>query len=544
MGLFSNTSDEKRHVSIESKQLDTGAQLDASLHAPLDPDESLRIRRKIDRHILPLMCVLYCIQFMDKATLGNSSILGILKATHLTTNQYNWLGTIFFLGYLAFEFPQNLALQRFPVGKWMSLNIFIWGVALCCHAACKNFAGLFAIRFVLGICEGSTTAGFMIVSSMFYTRREHTARIGYCRKNCDQSPLPPFTPSNSSNEWSWFESQVFLPSPTLIDFAAQIISSFISFGTLHIHTTVFEPWQWLMIITGTLTLITALSFFFLFPDSPTNAWFLTEDERAKAVRRIKENQTGVENKHFKMEQMIEALTDPKTWLFALFSAFNAIPASLGNQLQIMIVSFGFSPLQTTLLGCVSGVVGTVSIFTGVTIASRIPNSIAWVGIVYFVPGLLGVFLVNFLPWHDKVGLLFSIWIQIASAPSFVLSLAWVSQTTAGHTKRITTNAIKLSALCIGSAVGPFIWRAKYKPRNHVPWIIIGVCHLSGMVLLFSIRVLLARENKRRDAEPLGDSFNDVYVVRIDEDGNRTEVKVSKEFLDLTDRQNRDFRYVL
>ena len=31
------------------------------------------------------------------------------------------LGTIFYLGYLAFEFPQNLALQRFPVGKWMRL---------------------------------------------------------------------------------------------------------------------------------------------------------------------------------------------------------------------------------------------------------------------------------------------------------------------------------------------------------------------------------------------------------------------------------------
>ena len=77
------------------------------------------------------------------------------KATHLTTNQYaltslcssvptnriggqiqlveyllynrpvyvlfQWirLGAIFFLGYLAFEFPQNLALQRFPVGKWL-----------------------------------------------------------------------------------------------------------------------------------------------------------------------------------------------------------------------------------------------------------------------------------------------------------------------------------------------------------------------------------------------------------------------------------------
>jgi ACS family allantoate permease-like MFS transporter len=38
------------------------------------------------------------------------------------------LGTIFYLSYLVFEYPQNLALQRFPVGKWMSLNIFVWAV--------------------------------------------------------------------------------------------------------------------------------------------------------------------------------------------------------------------------------------------------------------------------------------------------------------------------------------------------------------------------------------------------------------------------------
>ena len=98
--------------------------------------------------------------------------------------------------------------------------------------------------------------------------------------------------------------------------------------------------------------------------------------------------------------------------------------------------------------------------------------------------------------------------------------------------------------------------------NRVPWIIIGVCYVSCMILLFSIRVLLASENKRRDAEPLDETFNDVYIVTTDEGGNRTEIKVPKvricsvrqahrlmkcrgqEFLDLTDRQNRDFRYVL
>ena len=106
------------------------------------------------------------------------------------------LGTIFYLSYLVFEYPQNLALQRFPVGKWMrfvmhhyikrvssdrniSINILTWGIALCSHAACKNFGGLFAVRLILGMCEGSITAGFLIVSSMFYTRNEQTLRVGY-----------------------------------------------------------------------------------------------------------------------------------------------------------------------------------------------------------------------------------------------------------------------------------------------------------------------------------------------------------------------------
>ena len=108
--------------------------------------------------------------------------------------------------------------------------------------------------------------------------------------------------------------------------------------------------------------------------------------------------------------MIEALTDPKTWLFALLTVFSSIPGSLVNQLQIIVVSFGFNLMQTTLLSCVNGVVVVVAILTCVTIASRTPNSIAWVGMVLFVLAILGVFLVNFLPWRDKVGLLFAVWI--------------------------------------------------------------------------------------------------------------------------------------
>ncbi|KAL6303391.1 major facilitator superfamily domain-containing protein [Sparassis latifolia] len=498
------------HVAVVTEEADTGAALVAGTSMEVDPQEAARIRRKIDWHIMPLMCILYWVQFMDKTTLGSSVILGIKTSTHLTTSQYNWLGTIFYLSYLVFEYPQNLALQRFPVGKWMSLNILTWAVALCSHAACKSFAGLFVCRLILGMCEGSITAGFMIVSSMFYTRKEQTLRVGY-----------------------WF----------LMNGTAQIIMGFISFGVLHAKTKSFKPWQWLMIITGTITLITGVLYWFLFPDSPTNAWFLTREERVIAVQRIKDNQTGVENKHFKWDQFYEALRDPKTWLFALFSAFDNVPNSLTNQQQIIMTAFGFTTLQTTLLGIVSGFVEISTIFTGVQLAARLPNARAYIGMVYFLPTIVGIMLVNLLPWHDKIGLLFGQWMTGISTTGFVLSLSWVSSVTAGHTKRVTTNAIMLIAYCVGNAAGPFMWQSKYLPRNHIPWLIIGICYACCMVLLLIIRFLLVWENKRRDAEPPDTTYDEVYV-ELEVDGKRVERQVEKSFLDLTDRQNRDYRYVL
>ncbi|KAG7086386.1 hypothetical protein E1B28_002343 [Marasmius oreades] len=509
--VHSHSTQDLHHLEVKSKEVDTAAELALADYGELDPAEALKIRKKIDRHILPLMCILYWIQFMDKTTLGSSAILGIREATHLTNNEYNWLGTIFYLAYLVCEYPQNLCLQRFPVGKWMSINIFVWAVALCSHTACKNFAGLFVVRCILGACEGSITAGFMIVTSMFYTRNEQTVRVGY-----------------------WF----------LMNGTAQIMTAFISFGSLHIKTTGFEPWQWLMIICGALTLFCALAFWFLFPDSPTNAWFLTMRERAMAIKRIKENQTGVENKHFKKEQMIEAVTDPKTWLFALFAALDNVPNSLTNQRQIIISSFGFTTFQTTLLGCVDGVVEIVTIWTGVLLCSRIPNSRAYVGAIYMVPNVVGAILINVLPWSDKVGLLFAEWITGVGTTGFVLALAWVSTVTAGHTKKVTVNAIMLCAYCVGNATAPFMWQQKYKPRNHVPWIIITICYLTCAMILLILRFLLARENKRRDAESRDDTYDDAWIERVNEKGEKERVKVDKEYLDLTDIQNRDFRYVL
>jgi hypothetical protein len=135
--------------------------------------------------------------------------------------------------------------------------------------------------------------------------------------------------------------------------------------------------------------------------------------------------------------MVEALKDPKTWIFALFAVLDQIPNSLTNQRQIIVTTLGYTPLKTTLLSCVDGFIEVATIWTGTMISSRIPNSRAYVGAIYFIPALAGVLMMELLPWSNSIGLLFSIWLEDIGITGFVISLSWVTSVTAGHTKRVS-----------------------------------------------------------------------------------------------------------
>ncbi|GAB1521882.1 hypothetical protein RhiTH_004981 [Rhizoctonia solani] len=102
----------------------------------------------------------------------------------------------------------------------------------------------------------------------------------------------------------------------------------------------------------------------------------------------------------------------------------------------------------------------------------------------------------------------------------------------------------LSAYCVGNLVGPQMWQERYKPRNRIPWIVITISYFLCPIILLIIRARLSRENKKRDAEPKTEEEDDAYIEETLQDGTKVERKVDKAFLDLTDIQNRDFRYVL
>lgn len=81
--------------------------------------------------------------------------------------------------------------------------------------------------------------------------------------------------------------------------------------------------QAVFLILGAATVAWGICTFFLLPDTPSNAWFLSKSDQAKAVVRVKENLTGIKSNEFKWSQFLEAITDIKAWLlFAINLAAN------------------------------------------------------------------------------------------------------------------------------------------------------------------------------------------------------------------------------
>lgn len=73
------------------------------------------------------MCIVYGLNYLDKTTLSYASIMGLrsppsdnkLKSgIDLQGDQYQWLGSMFYFGYIAWEYPTTRLLQVLPLGKY------------------------------------------------------------------------------------------------------------------------------------------------------------------------------------------------------------------------------------------------------------------------------------------------------------------------------------------------------------------------------------------------------------------------------------------
>ena len=86
----------------------------------IDDTTARRLRWKLDLQLLPLLCLTYALQSIDKTTLSYAAVFGLEDDLHLKGTEFSWLGAIFYLGYLIWEFPTNIMLQKLPINYFMA----------------------------------------------------------------------------------------------------------------------------------------------------------------------------------------------------------------------------------------------------------------------------------------------------------------------------------------------------------------------------------------------------------------------------------------
>ena len=281
----------------------------------LDAATSRRLCRKIDWHLMPvsplflfhwldiiliplyeqLMCLIYGVNYLDKTALSYASVMGINSDLNLSVSQYSWLGSIFYFGYLIWEYPTSLLLQRYPLGKYTVFNVIMWGIMVTCMAAVRNFAGALVIRFLLGVFEAAVTPAFALITSQWYTKREQGLRTSF-----------------------WYSWNGF----------AQVFGGLLAYGiaiSVQNHGSKLPGWRIIFLSLGLITTALGICLGFYLPDNQLQARFLTDEEKVLAIERIRANEQGVGNRHWKRYQFEEALKDPQTWLFFLYALIANIP---------------------------------------------------------------------------------------------------------------------------------------------------------------------------------------------------------------------------
>lgn len=156
----------------------------------------------------------------------------------------------------------------------------------------------------------------------------------------------------------------------------------------------------------------------------------------------------------------------------------------------------------------------------------------WFILLFLCPNIAGAFGLRFLSPSNQAGRLVSYYLTGPYNAAFVMVLSLTTANTAGHTKKVLTNAILFLGYCVGNIIGPFFYLDSQEPQYELGiWSMI-VSHLIEACIILVLRFLLAHENKRRDR-----------VQAAMEGGLGGRDLDATAFSDMTDRENINFRYI-
>ncbi|EFQ94385.1 hypothetical protein PTT_07951 [Pyrenophora teres f. teres 0-1] len=437
--------------------------------ADIDPEVEKRVVRKFDKHMVPLLATLYMLAFLDRSNIGNARIAGLDTDLKLSSSQFQWLLTIFYISYISFGFL-TIMWKVVPPHIWAAgkfrckLCVLAWGIVSTAQAATHNWEGMMALRFLMGVAEIAYGPGVPYLLSFFYLRHELGLRCG-----------------------------LFLSAAPLANTFAGALAYGITSGD-----TGMAQWRVLFLVEGLPTVVMASVAYFFLPDSPEKAKFLTEEEKAVArARGVAQAGAATRIGSINFKEMFEGLLDLKGWILGImYFSGNVAFSSLPVFLPTILAEMGFSKVHAQGLTAPPFFLSFLTVIATCYIADRTQQRGIMIAILTAIGGTGYVILAT----TKTVGArYFGVFLAAAGIfPAIGNVLPWVTNNQGSDTRRGTG----IIVLNLVGQCGPLLGTHLY-PKSEKPLYVKGQSVCAGFMFLFCILSLLLRtvlvwENKKLD----------------------------------------------
>jgi ACS family tartrate transporter-like MFS transporter len=276
-----------------------------------------RVMAKVARRIVPYIFICYIVNYLDRfnvsfAALEMSSDLGFSDMV------YGLGASMFFVGYVFFEIPSNLIMEKVGARIWIARIMITWGVVSTCMAFVKTASGFYLLRFLLGVAEAGFFPG-MILYLTYWIPTDVRARA----------------------------FALFLTSTSLAGvFGGPISGALFNLGGVH----GLKGWQWLFLLEGLPAVLLGLITLIYLVDKPEQAKWLSPAERDWLSKTMKQEHEAKHLSHgFTLRQ---ALTHPRVWQLCLLY-FSIVISFYGIAFWLPQVIKSFSGLNNSTVAVLS-----------------------------------------------------------------------------------------------------------------------------------------------------------------------------------------------
>jgi len=241
-----------------------------------------RTIRKLQIRLLPFLFLLYIVAFIDRINIGFAA-LTMNKELAITSQQFGFAAGIFFFGYFLFEVPSNLLLHKIGARIWIARILLTWGILATLTGFVHSVHQLYTVRFLLGLAEAGYFPGIVLYLTYWFRQREQAQAVA-----------------------------LFLTGLPVTSIVGGPISGLV---LDHVHWLGVSSWRWLLILEGLPAVMCGLLTYFLLPNRPAEAEFLTPEEKEWIQAELLcEEQQRLNQHHY---SVFQTMVNGRVWRLAV-----------------------------------------------------------------------------------------------------------------------------------------------------------------------------------------------------------------------------------